>query len=105
MTVRQSKISTLAFKLYAIRAEASALCQLLEAITNAYYGILFTPLAVLATATLAEVTGKFNVASFLHATTDRLTRPHAERSQPPVLAIPGKGRGPKDAGQDGADGP
>ncbi|KAG6127946.1 hypothetical protein E4U38_005985 [Claviceps purpurea] len=81
VTVRQSKISTLAFKLYAIRAEASALCQLPEAITNAYYGILFTPLAVLATATLAEVTGKFNVASFLHATTDRLTRPHAEQGQ------------------------
>ncbi|KAG6316299.1 hypothetical protein E4U22_007159 [Claviceps purpurea] len=64
VTVRQSKISTLAFKLYAIRAEASALCQLLEAITNAYYGILFTALAVLATVTLAEVTGKFDVASF-----------------------------------------
>ncbi|KAG6245000.1 hypothetical protein E4U23_005761 [Claviceps purpurea] len=64
VTVRQSKISTLASKLYAIRAEASALCQLLEAITNAYYGILFTALAVLATATLAEETGKFDVASF-----------------------------------------
>ncbi|KAG6026954.1 hypothetical protein E4U40_001827 [Claviceps sp. LM458 group G5] len=45
--------------------------RLIKAIANAYYGILFTALAVLETATLAEVTGKFNVASYYtHPQTD-----------------------------------